>query len=120
MEKQQQLRSSVATAFSLSLSLITHDRNSGNSAGGKRSAGAAAQRLLTRYRNGGGGTIIHKVRGQPSNYQLSAAVRDYVLEVIRQNYRDFGPTPRGRVLLERHGLKVSRETLRKWMIDAGL
>jgi transposase len=78
------------------------------------------QRLLTRYRDGGGGALIHKARGRSSNYQLSAGIRDYALELIRQNYRDFGPTLAAEVLLERHGLQVSRETLRRWMVEAGL
>jgi hypothetical protein len=39
---------------------------------------------------------------------------------VRQNYRDYGPTLAAEVLQERHGLEVSRETLRKWMVEAGL
>jgi transposase len=77
------------------------------------------QRLLTRYRDGGGGALIHKARGRASNYQLSTGIRDYALELIRQSYRDFGPTL-AEILLERHGLQVSRETLRKWMVEAEL
>ena len=34
--------------------------------------------------------------------------------------RDFGPTLATEVLLEKHGVKVSRETLRKWMVEEGL
>ena len=78
------------------------------------------QRLLNRYRDGGGGALIHRARGRASNYQLSAGVRDYALELVRQNYRDFGPTLAAEVLLERHGVEVSRETMRKWMVEAGL
>ncbi len=43
-----------------------------------------------------------------------------MLELVRQNYRDFGPTLAAEALLERHGVEVSRETLRKWMVEAGL
>jgi transposase-like protein len=39
---------------------------------------------------------------------------------MRQSYSDFGPTLAAEVLLERHGVKVSRETLCKWMVEAGL
>jgi hypothetical protein len=39
---------------------------------------------------------------------------------MRQSYSDFGPTLAAEVLLERHGVKVSRETFRKWMVEAGL
>jgi hypothetical protein len=38
------------------------------------------QRVLTRYRDGGGGALIHKARGRASNYQLSAGIPDYALE----------------------------------------
>jgi len=35
---------------------------------------------------------------------------------VRASYADFGPTPAAEVLAEQHGLTVSRETLRGWMI----
>ena len=78
------------------------------------------QRLLNRYRDGGGGALIHQARGRASNYQLGAGLREYAVELVRQNYRDFGPTLAAEALLERHGVEVSRETLRKWMVEAGL
>ena len=78
------------------------------------------QRLLTRYRNGGGSALIHKGRGRSANNRLRDGIRDYALELVRQNYRDFGPTFAAEVLLDRHGVEVSRETLRKWMVDDGL
>jgi hypothetical protein len=40
--------------------------------------------------------------------------------LVRRNYRDFGPTLATGALLERHGIKVGRETVRKWMASAGL
>ena len=79
-----------------------------------------AQRLATRYRDGGGGALIHQSRGRPASNKLGLGVRELVLELVRQNYRDFGPTLAAEVLLERHGIKVSRETLRKWMVEAGV
>jgi transposase len=68
-----------------------------------------AQRLAARYRDGGGG-LIHKSRGRPASNKLSSGVRELVLELVRQHYRDFGPTLAAEVLLDRHGIKVSRET----------
>ena len=70
-----------------------------------------AQRLVARYRDGGGGALIHKSRGRPASNKLGQGVRELVLELVRQNYRDFGPTLAAEVLLERHGIEVSRETL---------
>ena len=79
-----------------------------------------AQRLVARYRDGGGGALIHRARGRAASNCLNEGLRDYVLELVRQQYRDFGPTLAAEVLFERHGAKVSRETLRKWMLEAGL
>ena len=98
--------------------------------GGRRTAGSAAavpglsvrqtQRLLLRYGDGGGGALIHRARGRTSNNQMASGVREYVLELIRRQYRDFGPTLAAEVLEERHGITVGRETLRKWMVEDGL
>ena len=41
-------------------------------------------------------------------------------QLVRAHYADFGPTLAAEMLAERHGLKVSRETLRGWMTEAGL
>jgi len=79
-----------------------------------------AQRLLARYKDGGGAALIHKARGRTAGNKLTGGVRDYTLELMRQNYRDCGPTLATEVLLERHAVKVSRETLRKWMLEAGM
>ena len=97
---------------------------------GRRSVASAAtvlaisdrhvNRLLVRYRDGGGGALIHRARGRSSNNQFESGVREYAVELIRQSYRDFGPTLATEALQGRHGITVGRETVRKWMVDAGL
>lgn len=77
-------------------------------------------RLLIRFRDDGGGGLIHKARGQSSNHSLSAGVREYVLELVRSRYADFGPTLATEVLLDKHQLRIGRETLRRWMMAEGL
>jgi transposase len=77
-------------------------------------------RLLLAYREGGGGAIAHQARGRPSNNRIRDDVRDQALELVRASYADFGPTLAAEMLAEKHGLRVSRETLRGWMMDAGL
>jgi transposase len=77
-------------------------------------------RLLEAYRLGGAGAIAHKARGRPSNNRLADERRDQAVQLVRSAYADFGPTLAAEMLAERHGLKVSRETLRGWMIEAGL
>jgi transposase len=78
------------------------------------------QRLLKRYQDSGGAALIHKARGRIASNRINSGIRDYALELVRQNYRDFGPTLAAEALRERHGLEVSRETLRKWMVEAGV
>ncbi len=77
-------------------------------------------RLLIRFRDDGGGGLIHKGRGQSSNHSMSAGVREYVLDLVKSKYADFGPTLATEVLLAKHEIQVGRETLRSWMLEEGL
>ncbi len=77
-------------------------------------------RLLKRYRQDGAAAIRHKARGKPPNNRIHEAKRDYALSLVKESYPDFGPTLATEMLAEHHGLKVSRETLRKWMVEDGL
>lgn len=78
------------------------------------------RRLLQRLRTGGAASIRHKALGRPSNNRISAGIRDYAMTLVRERYADFGPTLATEKLTERDGLRVSRETVRGWMVDAGL
>ncbi len=77
-------------------------------------------RLLARYQEGGGGALIHQARGRASNRQWNSGVREYAVELVRSKYADFGPTLATELLLEKHAIKVGRETLRRWMVADGL
>jgi len=77
-------------------------------------------RLLRAFQSEGPAAIRHKARGRASNNRTDPAVRDFAVTLVRETYIDFGPTFASEKLAEDHGLKVSRETLRKWMQDAGL
>ncbi|PDT29444.1 ISNCY family transposase [Rhizobium sp. M10] len=78
------------------------------------------RRLLDRIRTTGAASIRHKAIGRPSNNRISDGVRDYAVTLVRERYADFGPTLAAEKLAERDGLRVSRETLRGWMTQAGL
>jgi len=43
-----------------------------------------------------------------------------VIELVRSRYADFGPSLAAEVLFEKDGVKVSRETLPRWMVEDGL
>ena len=77
-------------------------------------------RLLKRLEDDGPAAIRHKGRGRASNNRIDPAVREFAVTLVRESYLDFGPTLAAEKLEEDHGLKVSRETLRKWMQDAGI
>lgn len=77
-------------------------------------------RLLERFRSEGPAAIRHKARGRASNNRIDPAVRAFAVTLVKEHYADFGPTLAAEKLGEEHGLKVSRETLRKWMQDAGI
>lgn len=77
-------------------------------------------RLLGALRRFGPPGIISRRRGKPSNNRLSPKLKLVVLELIRTHYDDFGPTFANEKIRELHGLKVSTETLRGWMIEEGL
>ena len=77
-------------------------------------------RLLKIFLSEGPAAIRHKARGRASNNRIDPAVREFAVTLVRENYIDFGPTFAAEKLDEEHRLKVSRETLRKWMQDAGI
>jgi len=77
-------------------------------------------RLLKDFQNDGPAATRHKARGRASNNRIDPAVREFAVTLVRENYIDFGPTFASEKLAEDHGLKVSRETLRKWMQEAGI
>jgi hypothetical protein len=77
-------------------------------------------RLLKAYRIEGPSGLISKRRGRRSNRRKPEALRRAVLTIIGQWYWDFGPTLAAEKLREDHGIAVGRETLRQWMIEAGL
>ena len=72
------------------------------------------RRLVQRVREEGDRGIIHRSRGRPSNRRLCDKVKERVLKVYSRRYPDFGPTLASEKLLEREGIRISDETLRKW------
>ncbi len=63
---------------------------------------------------------MSKKRGRPSNRRHSEDFRNLVLDLVRERYVDFGPTLAAEKLIERHRIAVSKETLRQWMMEAGI
>ena len=97
---------------------------------GRRTVAAAAAvlavgerqafRLLARYEAGGGAGLIHKARGKTSNRSHNEGIRKYAVELVTTRYADFGPTLATEMLLDKHQLRIGKETLRRWMMAEGL
>lgn len=73
------------------------------------------RRLLRAYRQRGPDGIVHGLRGRPSNRTLDSVLRQQVVNIIKTNYADFGPTLATEKLAERHNIILSHETVRQIM-----
>lgn len=78
------------------------------------------RKLLRKLKRKGDRALVHGLRKRPSNRKIAEAVRKRAIELVRTEYQDFGPTLAAEYLGESHGIEVSKETLRKWMIEAQL
>ena len=78
------------------------------------------ERMYRAYKTGGAAALVSKKRGRPSARRLPEALRADVVRLVREKYGDFGPTLAREKLAEVHGIVVSVETLRQWMIGDGV
>ena len=77
------------------------------------------RRLYKRYREGGDRNLVHRGRGRPSNRAHPPAFKATVLARYQERYPDFGPTLAAeKLVLDGH--VVDHETLRGWLLKAGL
>lgn len=76
-------------------------------------------RLAKAYDQHGPEALVSRRRGQPSNRCYPTTLRAEVIGIVRERYFDFGPTAAEK-LAELHGIHLARETLRQWMMAAGL
>jgi transposase len=77
-------------------------------------------RLKAAYQARGDAALVHGLRGRQSNFRYPAEVREEVLALIRRRYIGFGPTHLSELLSQEHGVDLDAETLRRWMLTAGL
>lgn len=78
------------------------------------------RRSLQRFRAQGDAGLVHRSRGRPSNRRVPPAIEQQAREALRTDYRDFGPTLAAQQLQERHGIKLSKETVRRLQAEEKL
>jgi len=84
-----------------------------------------AKRLYRRYRREGAAGLKHRSAGRASNQATDVKIRERALALVREKYgggvaERFGPTLAAEHLASEDGVSVDHETLRRWMLVAGL
>lgn len=77
--------------------------------------------LLRRMEADGDGVVVHGLRGRSSNRRIDGQTQERAIVLLKQpEWHDFGPTFASEQLAKRHDIRVSKETVRGWMVAAGL
>jgi len=65
--------------------------------------------------------VVHKLRGRPSNRKIEERIEREAMQILSAPvYKGFGPTLAAEYLEKEHGIEVSKETVRQWMLRAKL
>src|SRR6195952_3067600 len=78
------------------------------------------KRLVQAWKKQGDAGVVSRQRGRASNNRLAEGVRTRIALLLKDKYRDFGPTLAAEKLLELEGIKVSVETIRQMQVQLGL
>src|SRR5258708_15274127 len=79
------------------------------------------RKLLVRMKSDGDGVVVHGRRGRASNRRIGEQTQARAIKLLKQvEWHDFGPTFASEQLAKRHGIEVSKETVRGWMVASGL
>ena len=79
------------------------------------------RKLLARMKDEGDAVVVHRLRGRASNRRIAEEIQTQATEYLKQpEWHDFGPTFASQQLAKRHEIHVSKETVRAWMMTAGL
>ena len=77
------------------------------------------RRWMRRVEEEGERGVIHRSRGRRSNRAYADVLKQKVVALYRRRYGDFGPTLFAEKLEEREGIALGRETIRRWLKEAG-
>jgi transposase len=77
-------------------------------------------RMYRRYLSQGDGGLVHQSRGRASPRRSEESERLNAMTLYRSTYRSFGPTFFAEKLGKDHGIWVSHDTVRRWLVAEGL
>lgn len=77
-------------------------------------------RSMERYAEEGDYGLIHRLRGATSNRRYRLKLQKEVKRLYGTLYPDYGPTYFTEMLEEHHEITLSVETVRQWLLKAGL
>lgn len=75
------------------------------------------RRLIKAYDCQGAVGVQSKHQGRPSNNRLPLTLQEEVKKLTFECYSDFSPSFLSEKLVQEHKIKISKETLRQWMIS---
>jgi transposase len=79
------------------------------------------KRLLYALKKRGDKAVVHGLRGKPSKRKIADRIEHEAVKILSAPvYAGFGPTLACEYLAKKHGIEVSKETVRKWMMRAKL
>lgn len=78
------------------------------------------RRIKKRVMKEGAEGVPHKSRGRPGNRKFNDDLIKKTMSILGEKYSDFKPTFASEKLLENHGIKINKESLRQLMIAEGL
>ncbi len=76
-------------------------------------------RIVLRVKTEGAKGVIHRLRGRESNRKIPESIRKRVLGLYEKKYNGFGPLLASEKMEELDKIKISDETLRKWLLADG-
>src|SRR5712691_5688492 len=79
------------------------------------------RRMLVRIEDQGDRSVVHGLKGKPSNQRIKPATQQKAVTILSQEvYQGVGPTLAMESLRNQHQTVASKETVRQWMLGAKL
>ncbi|HEB35201.1 hypothetical protein LCGC14_0654660 [marine sediment metagenome] len=76
------------------------------------------RRLVRRVREEGARGIVHRSRGRASLHRILKELEERIIGVVEERYTGCGPTLASEKLLERDGIRISKEKLRQILMTS--